>query len=244
KSRHALWGLAFPLYAGFLFTISRDLTEILEITLILSAFVSMGRSHKFLSSILLSLAVLTRESAMLVVTAIFLVNVVEYIQHRKTELNWNLIILPVAAYLTWRGLLFFNIKHDFEAIPDLWFIIGFPVKGFFSFFIKTIPIFNSGNVIWFIELCLIIVFTLAVFCAIRSSTARNYEKYSWILYFILIFMLTNNIWIEDWGFLRIISEFYLTGSIILLNSKQRFVNYIFCGSIASWFLLGVHILHR
>lgn len=242
--RHALWGLVIPLYAGFLLTISRNLTEILEITLLVSVFVSMGRGRNILAAVLLSLAVLTRESALIVVAAIFLFCIVSYIKSKKIKDNWYWFILPAAVYLVWRGWLFFNVNQDFKAIPDVWLIIGIPFKGFIQFFIKTIPFNSSGNIVWFTELCMIIVFTLSVFGAIRDSNAFSYEKYSWILYLILIVTLTNNIWIEDWGFLRIISEFYLTGSIILLQSHKRYINYLFTGSIISWFLLAVNVLHR
>lgn len=243
-NRHALWGIVFPLYAGFVLTLSRDLTEILELSLLLSAFVSMGKGRGLLTAILLTLAVLTRESALLVVIAVYLYFIICFIQNRKTELYWYVFSMPVLAYLTWRGVLFYTQQQRFEIISNLGNTVGLPFSGFIRFFINTIPFYKPGNITWFIELYLIIVFTLAVSISFRSSTARNYEKYSWILYFVLTFMLTNNIWIEDWGFLRVISEYFLTGSIILLHSKQRLANYILSGSIASWFLLGVNVLHR
>ena len=45
--RHALWGIAFALYPGFLLSLSRDLTEVLEVSLLLSGLLLLRRQRHF-----------------------------------------------------------------------------------------------------------------------------------------------------------------------------------------------------
>lgn len=92
--RHALWGLVFPLYAGFLFTLSRNLTEILEIAFLLPVFLFMKNRKYILATLFLSLAVLAKETAMLVVVAIFLAEVFAFHKTRNKSKKWYLIVLP------------------------------------------------------------------------------------------------------------------------------------------------------
>lgn len=59
-------------------------------------------------------------------------------------------------------------------------------------------------------------------------------KYSWILYGALMVILTDAIWLEDWGFLRALCDFFVLGSAIILASETRAMIPVFACSFALW----------
>lgn len=93
--RHALLGLAFSFFPGFLYTLSRDLVEITEACLILWGLVTLGQKRTFIASGLFSLALLAKETALL--TAVSLISQKKY---RVAA------IFPLAVYGIWQ--LFLN----------------------------------------------------------------------------------------------------------------------------------------
>jgi hypothetical protein len=68
--RHAAWGLLLPAWAGFLLTIGRDLTEIIMAVGVVAGLLAWRRGRPALAGGALALAVLARETAMLVVAAV------------------------------------------------------------------------------------------------------------------------------------------------------------------------------
>ena len=65
-NRHALFGLVFPIYAGFFLSLSRDLAEVLEVTFVLAALLCLSKRRHLLAAILISLAILSKETALLI----------------------------------------------------------------------------------------------------------------------------------------------------------------------------------
>jgi hypothetical protein len=84
---HPLWGIILPLYAGFLFTLFRDLTEIVEAMFLLGAIALLIAGRRHLAAASLSGAVLTRETAMILVGAIGLVWVIDVARRRTSPIS-------------------------------------------------------------------------------------------------------------------------------------------------------------
>jgi hypothetical protein len=74
SGRHALWGVVLPLYFGFTFTIARDLAEVVAATALVGGLWGAHRGRYALGAMSLSLAVLTRET---VIVAVFAIGLVE-----------------------------------------------------------------------------------------------------------------------------------------------------------------------
>lgn len=69
--RHALWGLVFSLYPGFILSLTRDLTEILEIVMLMGGLLLIRKSRQVFAAIFLTLAVFAKETALLLTVGIF-----------------------------------------------------------------------------------------------------------------------------------------------------------------------------
>lgn len=101
--RSPWWGLALASYYGFAFTISKDLTEITEVTFMLLAIVVATRQRWVLASLALCVVVLTRESAMFVVPALAVWRIADFARRRArpstVDLTWT---LPPLAFGAWQ----------------------------------------------------------------------------------------------------------------------------------------------
>jgi hypothetical protein len=253
--RHALWGIAFALYPGFLLSLSRDLTEILEVSLLLSGLLLLRRERHFWAALLLTLAVLTRETAMLVVAGGFLLwlwacgtgglarpwgspagkpGAATCPDGKRAA--WPVVLIPLATFLLWQGLLFLRWGQ---------FGLGASARRLCLPFSGLVDACRENAAagplpfLWLGEVVLLLVLAVAVLASFRASAASAMEKVSWALSAVLALFLSRAVWVEDWAFLRAVSEFYVLGAIILLGSPSRWRWFIFPWSLALWGFLSV-----
>jgi hypothetical protein len=88
-----------------------------------------------------------------------------------------------------------------------------------------------------VESCYLVLFAATVIGVLRSGKAMVAERVAWLLFLALAVMLDNKVWIEDWSFLRVLSEFYLFGALLLLASRSWSVIPAFAGSLTLWLVL-------
>ncbi|MCE9622740.1 MAG: hypothetical protein K8R99_10375 [Actinomycetia bacterium] len=101
--RHALWGLALALYYGLAFTLSKDLTEIVEVSFLLLGLLAARQQRYVLAALALSGAVLTRESSMFFVPAVAAWRLYTIVRKRQRpsaiDLTW---VVPPLAFGLWQ----------------------------------------------------------------------------------------------------------------------------------------------
>jgi hypothetical protein len=85
--RHPLWGLMIAGYWGFLWTISRDLTELVETLFVCAGILAIRKGRPVLAAIFLSVAVLSRETVLLLLAAIFLARLISQLPRLATRLQ-------------------------------------------------------------------------------------------------------------------------------------------------------------
>lgn len=239
--QHALWGLLIALYPGFVLTLSRDLGEILEIGLVLASLLCIRNAKHLLATIFLTLAIFAKETALLVALGLF----GSYVWYRSKnehleEIRWYLFASPALCYFVWQFILLFH----WGELPIFAGrnILGFPFFGVGKFFLSMITGVTISQSVFLCELLFIIGFTVCVICSFGLSLAKRHEKLSWLLYALLISLLTNAIWIEDWEFFRAISCYYVLGSIIIIGSRSRIKVHVFTCSVGIWlFVFGSRI---
>jgi hypothetical protein len=218
---HALWGLVFPLYPGFALSLARDLTEIMAATLLLGALLLMRRHRHLWAAILLSLALLTRETVLLVAVAALLCSAVARVQSPQCR-GWQWYLLPLAVKGAWSLIL----RALWGVFPsELGSVnIGLPFAAILRFALRVITLDTPTvllALIYFLELCFIAVFTVAVIVSIRNSRARSHEKLAWLCFGGLAAVTADPVWTEDWAYMRVLYEFYLCGALILLQSQTK-----------------------
>jgi hypothetical protein len=134
--QHALWGIVLPLYPGFLLTLSRDLTEIVETGFLLAGLLLIRRGKHLLATLLLTLAALTKETSLLVPAGAMLACLAGAWQGKAGKgLTWRLFLFPLITYGAWQVFLFYRWEqlHLSGRIQ----ILGLPLSGFIRFFLST-----------------------------------------------------------------------------------------------------------
>lgn len=232
--RHALWGIFLPLYPGFLITLSRDLTEILEVCLLLSSLLLVRRGRHVYATIVLTLAILAKEPAILVAVAAGTVYPFrKWKPELKIDLKWYYFTAPLAAYFLWQVILYLNWRAT--PLPVSRGDLGLPFAGVTSFFLEIAQLRTDHEITFFFELLFLIGFALSALYHLRSTAASLHEVVSWLLYVSLSLFWSRYIWNNDVDFLRALSEFYVLGTLLMIGSRLKVKNLIM-GSFAAFWL--------
>lgn len=223
---HSLWGLVFVIHPGFPYTFSRDLTEILQAFFLLSALLFI-KTHRYLNTaLLLTLAILTRETALVVAISLLLTFKSRYF------------LIPVVCYVIWQLVLFLNWGQAPILLANL--NLGFSFSGIISYLRSTLGLATYGQKLGFIQLSFLLIFVIAVFNAFTSSKAIRFIKIAWVLYLAMALLYTSYIWVADIAFFRALTEFYILGATILLSSKSKIKNFVFLLTLVIWLLSIKH----
>ena len=218
-NENALWSLVIPLYPGFILSLSRDLSEILSVLFIMAALLAYRKSRYLSFNLLIVLAILTKETSMAVaVSGIICLLAVR----KKQGLQFSTVVsffIPFAVYIIWQ-LSLFIIWGDMPLLAGR-MNIGMPLIGFIKFFIHALTLKTHLHRLWLIELVFILIFALSVGRMYVKSDISMHIKISWMLYAIICFSLSNHVWLEDWGFMRALSEFFLFGNLILAGFRNK-----------------------
>ena len=248
---HSLWGLVFPSYPGLLLSLTWDLAEILCTCFLLAFFLFVRHRKYLLAILLLILAILTRETVLLVAGGAAFVWLNGIRNEKGTDkVPGYFFLSPFLAYSIWQfillrnwGYTLWNEAHAGAAGRSL----GWPFAGFLKLLLSQAALQTPRQRLLFVEMLLIVAFAVVVLWSMRSSVASRLEKSSWVLYAALAFLLTGRNWAVDLGFLRQLSEFYVLGAIIVLASpsKMKIPIFVCWGTVwLSYFLQYIDIVCR
>lgn len=238
---HAIWGLSFALYPGLLLALSRDLTEIVEIGFLLGVIVCVQQDRRFLAILLLVLAVLTRETALLVAVG----SLIAFIFARRNDRDSFFFFLALGAisvYALWQVWLALNWIGSPVPATNIVRNFGLPFAGLSLVFRRIQFPASHVDLVWLIELLLIMAFTLAVVRVTSRSRSQAFVKASWLLFLGVMILFSGAIWVQDWAFLRVLSEFYVLGGVIIIDSDFQHKKWFLIGGIASWLVMAAHIV--
>lgn len=226
-------GLAVALHPGFLLTVSRDLAEATEMAFVTAAVLAATRNRKVAAALLLTGAVLAKETAVFAAAGLLAAAVLR----RRFERADAAMLLPIAAFLGWKSLLFtlWNLPFDFGTSEKL----GIPFAGIAAMFVDA---FRAGapQRVLVLELLLLVAFAVLVLRASRTSTMPPGVKLACLAYATLLFTLGRDFWIEDWAFLRAATGFIVLGLLIAVASPHRRTAMVLAA--VSWLALATHVV--
>jgi hypothetical protein len=117
-ARPAVFGLLLLLFPGFLMTLVRDMSELVEAALLLAGLVSYLDRRQYRAGALLALAVLTRETALLLVGVIGVFELLRFRARRdRAALRGALrtVVPPIVVFTVWQAVL----TASWQAVPAL-----------------------------------------------------------------------------------------------------------------------------
>ena len=264
-----LWGVALALYPGFLLTLSRDTSEIVACAFMLATALALSRQRFTGAVILLTCAVLTRETALLIAVALAIAyawtrsssalrasfpralgegtqpssSLAPRSGERVPKAGEGLALtfaVPIAVYAVWQIIL----TIIWGRVP---LIAGAPATTLpFSEFAKFLAAAAPRRLyiqrLYFMEsIYLALLVILAVIVWRRSRAALEW-RLAWIGYLAIAAVMPHTIWIEDFGFLRIFADLFIVTAVLIAASPAVVRWLALIGSATLWFHLARHVI--
>ena len=215
SGRHALWGLLVAAFPAFVFTVARDLSEVLAASALLAGLLLYRRQRPLAAAAALALAVLTRESALVAVAALFLAWLVGE-RRRRDAVAWA---LPAVAFALWEGVVYADVgslpvrgdSGNLTAplaglLPELAGWLGDPA--------------SKAVVLRLAALALLVWVLVLAGASLRRSSARPQEKLAWALFLALAVCLSREIYVDPADF-RVLGELWVLTMLVLLADARR-----------------------
>jgi hypothetical protein len=225
--RHALTGLLLPAYFGLLTSLSRDTAEPLAALCLLAGLLAIRARRPLLAGLLLAYGALTRESVMVAVAALAVVQVIGVIRGRRSvrpgrdDLAWA---IPAAAFVAWQVVVKLAVGR-FPLLVDGGQNTGTPFVTPLKALRHNLGYVNLHHFeqydLWFLELGILVLFSVAALLSWRSTNAPLNERLALVFYLVEICVVSPSTWYSLDADLRSFIEVYLLAAIILLGTPRR-----------------------
>ena len=220
--RPPFYSLLFALFPGFYFSFRCTLVEPIMACFILVALTGYVKKNFRLMAIMLVLAVLARETAVFLAGGILLEGAIGVLAKKEDSLRkLKAAVVPIAVFVVMQLVMYANWgTWPFrEAGGNL----GLPLAGFITYLkwhIAKIEVFAWLN---HFEIIGIILFSLTVLYLVARSLGRGDLQISWIVYALLVFSLSNYVWVDNMAYLRTMTAFAIIGHFIVLDRGSEFL---------------------
>ncbi len=233
---HSAWGLALALQPGAWITLGWDLTELVAGVAVVAALVLLRQGRTYAAAGAMSVAVLTRETTVLLPIAGVLMWLAG--RHQTPLRTWA---IPLGAFATWQSALIVRWGQlPARGTPDS---LGIPGGGF----LRSLRFNASDDPLTALELLVFLGFVVAVVRSMRrpGTALRDYERVAAVLFLVLASVAGFHVWFSDLNFLRTNFEFVILGTVALLADPTSRRDLVAWGLgvvsfVAGWFrILGV-----
>jgi hypothetical protein len=222
-------GLLPLLLFGLYMSLSRDLAEVVELFFFTASVYYLFASRYMMLSVCSALMLLTRETSvisLLPMTACLLVR-------RPAGTSRPIIFLCIAAPLlvlaAWKLFLHYEAPVD-ESMLANYGSYGLPFKGIvdgfrencnFSGSIKVAQfLFWLAYLVWYVLLAATVL-TKISFRRLGALDNVSILKISFLVWLLFAICFSDNIWGDDWGFVRVFSMWGMIGFLLLIAEHKR-----------------------
>lgn len=237
--QHALWGLIFPFYPGFLLSLSRDLSEIVACAFALAAILAIQSRRALAAGLLLSAALLTRETFLVMVLAMAAVFVVQACRRLPSRPAVVAFGAPLAIYVGWQLRLasVWGVTPAQAGAPRF----TIPFVEYMRFLDASSSLRRAAR-LNFAEAFFFAIVTFLIIAAWRSSRSPVEWRVAWVAYFALGATLPHSVWYEDVGFVRVLADFYLLSAVLVVTASRTARATLAVPTFALWYYLAEHLV--
>jgi len=216
--RHALWGLLPAGYFGMVWSLDRDLTEITAITLVVAGIVAWRSGRHLLAGLAFSGAVLSRETAMLVVVDLMVTRGVDLVRRRGrpggADLAWA---TPLVVFVGWQSLCY--AVYGTLPLTSEGENASVPFTGAVQTIGGWIEHPKLTNVLELVQLAMLLAVVILSLINFRRTESSSFERLAFIFAVILLAVLSTSVWNNDPREFRTMVDVFVLGSGILLGSR-------------------------
>jgi hypothetical protein len=220
--RSVWWGLLLPASFGFLWTLSRDLTEITEAAFLVGGLLALRRNRPVVAGLLLAGAVLAREPALLAVACIFVTQATRWWRRGRDRSVWRAApawAIPAGAFVAWQ-LTVFGVTGRLPVRSSGAHNAGLPLVGVVDgvrHYALELP--RVGALLWFGEIAVLALLVVGAAVSLRQAAIPTHERVAWVGYLVLAVCLASGIWLGDVGF-RSLDDVYVMSVLVLLGAPR------------------------
>jgi hypothetical protein len=231
--KHAAWGLLLAGYFGFVLSLSRDTAEPTEVALMVAGLLAFRAGRPLLAAAALSCAVLTRETGMLMVGSIALVDIFDRYQARRgagvapprrSLAAWA---IPSCIFVAWE-LVAFGICGHIPLLSDTRKNLALPFTGMaHAASIRLAELPARSALIWAMQVGAVAVLWIAALVVVvvprfrGSSPTLRVETVALVGAIALMCSVPEPIWVSASSDFRSFADSAALAAIVLLGSRLR-----------------------
>jgi hypothetical protein len=240
--RHALYGLLIAGFFGFVFTLARDLSEIVAMACAVGGIVALRRGRWLLAGLALMYAGLSRETTLVVAAAFAITRIAAIVRRRarpgRPDAAW---VLPAAGFAAWQAIVYL-VRGQLPLSADAGANLSAPLVAVVNAVVHYLQTGGSRGYIAFAELVVMAAVVVLAAASYRTSTVPVHEKVAWLLSLALAIMLSKQVW-EGYDDFRVVAELMVLSMLVLLGSNRRLRVPIAAAS-GAWVVVAAHWLVR
>ncbi|MDQ6696696.1 MAG: hypothetical protein M3Z46_04475, partial [Actinomycetota bacterium] len=228
------------LYPGFAYSQSLDTSELVAAAFLLAALLALRRKRWGVAAIAFTLAVLTRDTTVVVPVGIAAAAVWTGWRDRGTEAVrcFAAGVTPIAVFATWQvvqRVRFGTTPLTSSGDNNL----TAPFGGLLHELGRSVP--PSGGTEAFRLLSAVVLLGVigAALVAMRGSVAPPAEKVAWVPAVAVVALLNSYLWSGATAFMRAGTEAFLLSGLVLLGSRRRLVELVALPVVGLWMLTVV-----
>jgi hypothetical protein len=236
SGRHAAWGLLLALYPGYAYTLTLDTSELLAGALLLTGLYAGRRQRWAPAAVLLSLAVLARDTTVAIPAG--LAGGGAYLLLRRRPGGLGPLLTGITGLLVYAGWQVVQ-RVRFQAWP---FVqsrknnLSGPFVGLAKELSKDVPPHGGAAAFRLVSLVFLLAVIVVGALAMRATTIPLVERIAWIPAVVVVLTLNAFLWSGATAFMRAGTEGYLLSVLVILGNRARYALYVAAPVLILWAL--------
>ncbi len=219
-----------PLFlCGLYMSLSRDLSEIVELFFFTGAVYYLFTSRYLWFSIFTTLTILSRETAIIALaplaTGLFIRGF-----KKDTKMPPVLYLgMPFLIFVLWKLIIFYHMPSVAEEIAG-YRLLGVPFNGLLRGFRENLNFSTTKNILQFLFWIAYLSWTVSLvtivlrnnsFKALSQLGNLDILKIIYLAWLIFAVCFSDKIYCDDWSFVRVFSLWNMVGFMIMIAGKKR-----------------------
>ncbi|MDR3681927.1 MAG: hypothetical protein P4L41_18295 [Flavipsychrobacter sp.] len=219
-----------PLFlCGLYMSLGRDLSEVVELFFLTGTIYYLFRNNYLLCSIFATCTILTRDTSIIALLPLLGCTFIYGYMRKKKRLQLVFLFLPFIIFAAWKVFIYYNMPSLADTTIG-YTSIGAPFKGIVDGFMVNFDLTNTKNklqfLFWIGYLTWNIFFVGTMLKTIFSRSNNGCDlisilKITYLSWLAFALCFSLNIYTDDWGFVRIFSQWNMIGFLILIASHKK-----------------------
>jgi hypothetical protein len=238
SGRSALWGVPLALVPGGAVALTRDTSELCAAAGVLGALLLLRQRRVVPAAIVMCLAVLARETTLVIPLGIFAAEGVHLLRRRRPD--WARVGAAAVATAVFAGWQLFCWRR-WGTAPLLSGAgaAGSPVVGFLRTAVSDLREATPERWLDVGGMAFLAAFAAGGGWAIRRTSAPSNERWAFAAAVLIMVLLNPVQWTSHTGYLRATIELSMLGGLVLIGRRRPWADGLVLGSAGIWLAAAV-----